>query len=73
MSKKSLGTASATSSQDAAFGCLLGAFVGDSVGAVLEFNDKNNNPETVDRALTMPGGGVWGVGPGQVRRANRNS
>ncbi|KAG2491875.1 hypothetical protein HYH03_009827 [Edaphochlamys debaryana] len=55
----------AVDSVDAAFGALLGAFVGDSCGAVLEFNDRHNNPELVERALTMPGGGIFGVGPGQ--------
>ncbi|GLI68067.1 hypothetical protein VaNZ11_012395 [Volvox africanus] len=54
------------SPEDAAFGAMLGAFVGDATGAVLEFNEKHICPETVEWALTMPGGGVWGVGPGQI-------
>ncbi|GLC40704.1 hypothetical protein PLESTB_000030900 [Pleodorina starrii] len=55
-----------TSPIDAAFGAMLGAFVGDATGAVLEFDEKHICAETVERALTMPGGGVWGVGPGQI-------
>ncbi|MEZ4866125.1 MAG: ADP-ribosylglycohydrolase family protein [Caldilineaceae bacterium] len=51
---------------DAALGCLLGACVGDAAGAVLEF--KSPPPTVADAAwaLTMPGGGVWGVAPGQI-------
>ncbi len=48
---------------DAAVGAVLGALVGDAAGAVLEFAD---GPLDVERAMTMPGGGVWRVAPGQV-------
>ncbi|MBX3010628.1 MAG: ADP-ribosylglycohydrolase family protein [Caldilineaceae bacterium] len=51
---------------DAALGALLGACVGDAAGAVLEFMDQPLTSEQVQRALTMPGGGVWGVAPGQI-------
>lgn len=46
-------------------GCILGAFVGDAAGAVLEF-DHHITEQSVQHALTMPGGGVFRVGPGQV-------
>ena len=49
----------------AAQGAVVGAFVGDASGAPLEFKPQPT-PEQVAEALTMPGGGVWNVGPGQV-------
>lgn len=51
---------------DAALGALLGACVGDAAGAVLEFMDPPPTAAQVQWALTMPGGGVWGVAPGQI-------
>lgn len=51
---------------DAALGALLGACVGDAAGAVLEFVEPAPSPAQVQWALTMPGGGVWGVAPGQI-------
>lgn len=51
---------------NAALGSSLGACVGDAAGATLEFLGKPITPELVDRALSMPGGGVWNVAPGQV-------
>ena len=48
------------------FGCVIGAFVGDAAGAVLEFMDHRVKPEDVVEALKFPGGGVWRVGPGQI-------
>lgn len=44
---------------------LLGALVGDAAGATLEFV-KRVTPDTVARAMTMPGGGRLLVGPGQI-------
>ena len=38
-----------------------------AVGAFLEFSHVT--PEGVEQALTLPGGGCWDVGPGQVRSA----
>ncbi len=46
-------------------GCLLGALVGDALGAVLEFQRLIGEKE-VQNACTMPGGGVHKVGPGQI-------
>lgn len=51
--------------KDAAYGAILGAFVGDAAGGVLEFMDAVDAVH-VDAALTMPGGGCWELGPGQV-------
>ena len=49
----------------AAQGAVVGAFVGDASGAPLEFG-ANPTMTMVNRALTMPGGGIWDVGPGQI-------
>lgn len=43
---------------------LLGALLGDAIGAHLEFN-HHIVAEDVERALTLPGGGAVNVGPGQ--------
>jgi hypothetical protein len=53
-------------SKDAAYGAILGAFVGDAAGGVLEFMSGVTAAD-VDAALKMPGGGCWELGPGQVR------
>jgi ADP-ribosyl-[dinitrogen reductase] hydrolase len=50
----------------AGVGAVLGACVGDAAGAVLEFLGRRPSPEEVEAALGMPGGGVWGVAPGQI-------
>lgn len=52
--------------KDAAFGCLVGALVGDAAGATLEFIDRKPTDEEVARAMTMPGGGFLEVAPGQI-------
>jgi len=49
-----------------ALGAVLGALVGDAAGAVLEFFRGTIREEDVTHALRMPGGGTWGVAPGQV-------
>lgn len=46
-------------------GCLLGAWVGDAFGGVLEFGGVPS-AGAVQNAWTMPGGGVHRLGPGQV-------
>lgn len=51
---------------DAALGAILGALVGDACGAVLEFFRAEITAPDVEHALTMPGGGVWNVAPGQI-------
>ena len=50
---------------DRAFGCILGAFVGDSLGSYTEFK-RTVSDFQADNALLMPGGGCWRVAPGQV-------
>ena len=53
-------------SKDAAMGTVLGAFCGDAAGGVLEFLQGKIDPERVEKALRMPGGGQnFGLGPGQ--------
>ena len=47
------------------FGSILGAFVGDAAGAVLEFMSVVTEEDAM-YALSFPGGGVWKVGPGQI-------
>lgn len=47
-------------------GCLVGAFVGDSAGARLEFLGHRPDDTELDDALAMKGGGVFRVAPGQV-------
>ncbi|CAI7820838.1 unnamed protein product [Closterium sp. NIES-53] len=48
-----------------ATGAIVGAFAGDAAGAVLEFGGVVT-AEAARRAMTMPGGGVFRVGPGQI-------
>lgn len=47
-------------------GCLVGALVGDSAGARLEFLGHRPDDGELDDALAMKGGGVFRVAPGQV-------
>ena len=58
--------ASKPSRDDAALGAVLGALVGDAAGAVLEFFGRDIADADVEHALSMPGGGTWGVAPGQI-------
>lgn len=55
-----------TDRRDAALGAILGACVGDAAGAKLEFASGDLTPSRVDNAMTLPGGGCWGVAPGQI-------
>jgi len=45
---------------------MLGALVGDAAGATLEFCNKEITEQMALNAMTMPGGGVIRVGPGQI-------
>ena len=47
-------------------GAVLGALIGDSIGSKLEFLGKVPTTDQVEQAMLMPGGGHWGVSPGQV-------
>ena len=51
---------------DAAKGCIIGAFCGDAIGAVLEFPKEKITPTTVEKAITLPGGGTHKLVPGQT-------
>ena len=44
----------------------MGALAGDAAGAVLEFIGRPITPGDVEHAMSMPGGGVWNVAPGQI-------
>jgi ADP-ribosylglycohydrolase len=44
----------------------LGALIGDAAGARLEFLGRRPTAEEIDEALRLPGGGVFGLAPGQV-------
>lgn len=48
-----------------AFASVIGAFISDSVGSFLEFQQYVSDKE-VKEALKMPGGGPHNVGPGQI-------
>ena len=50
--------------EDRAYGCIMGAFIGDACGAFLEFANEIASEELMDTCMQMPGGGVWAVGPG---------
>ena len=52
--------------QKASLGSMLGAFIGDSIGSLVEFRRGVIPRNEVDLALTMPGGGHWKLAPGQI-------
>ena len=45
---------------------MLGAFIGDSIGSYVEFEKGRISRDQVHLAMTMPGGGIWKLSPGQV-------
>lgn len=47
-----------------AFGAIIGSFIGDSVGSLLEFRENDVPEEMLDESFYMPGGGPHKVGPG---------
>jgi len=55
-----------TEIENLAQGCLVGAFVGDSAGARLEFLGQQPDNAQLDDALAMKGGGVFRLAPGQI-------
>ena len=56
---------SIVSRESAAMGAVMGALVGDAAGGTLEFR-QSYGEEAVDEALSMSGGGIWGLAPGQI-------
>lgn len=51
---------------DWALGSILGAFIGDSAGAVLEFIGRQITDDDVKEALEFNGGGYFNVDKGQI-------
>ncbi|TMW66514.1 hypothetical protein Poli38472_004279 [Pythium oligandrum] len=49
-----------------AYGAFLGVLCGDAAGATLEFARGKITNKDVERAMRMPGGGVFRVGKGQI-------
>lgn len=49
-----------------AFGCIIGAFVGDACGAYIEFDEQLPSAKKMEDCMQMPGGGYFTVAPGQV-------
>jgi ADP-ribosyl-[dinitrogen reductase] hydrolase len=45
---------------------MLGALIGDATGAILEGVRHDITMDEVEHALTLPGGGILQVGPGQI-------
>jgi ADP-ribosyl-[dinitrogen reductase] hydrolase len=63
--EKMLDTEELTSAERAMYGSVLGALIGDASGGVLEFMGRKPTPEEVQKAMDMPGGGVFNLAPGQ--------
>lgn len=51
---------------NAAFGSIVGAFIGDAAGSTLEFLGRTPSKAEVEEALQIVGGGVFGLAPGQI-------
>ena len=51
-------------SDDRMFGCVVGAFVGDSCGSFNEFNSSFESDEFMEKCMEMPGRGPFGLAPG---------
>ena len=52
--------------QERAFGCILGAFVGDACGSYNEFATQVATEAFMDECMKMNGGGPWKLAPGQI-------
>ena len=52
--------------EDRAFGCIVGAFVGDACGSKNEFNKEICSEVEMDLCMQMPGGGPFKLAPGQI-------
>ncbi|AGE50346.1 ADP-ribosyl glycohydrolase [Acanthocystis turfacea Chlorella virus Canal-1] len=51
--------------EDRSLGCVIGAFLGDSIGSFLEFK-RNVTIEEAHTAWELPGGGPFRLSPGQI-------
>ena len=49
-----------------AYGCILGAFIGDACGSYNEFNRFILSEEKMDECMQMPGGGPFKLASGQI-------
>ena len=63
--EKMMETDELTSAERAMYGSVFGALIGDAAGGVLEFMGRKPTKEEVQKALDMPGGGVFNLAPGQ--------
>jgi ADP-ribosyl-[dinitrogen reductase] hydrolase len=52
--------------ENASYGAVFGALIGDAAGATLEFLRRKPSTAEVEDSLRMIGGGVWGTAPGQI-------
>ena len=50
--------------KDRAFGCIVGAFIGDAAGSGVQFSKTVLNDEKLDECMEMNGGGPYNLGPG---------
>ena len=55
-----------TLEQDRSIGCILGAFVGDSLGSYFEFKHGEQNEREVEKYMRMEGGGTYRLASGQI-------
>lgn len=53
-------------SETHAFGCIAGAFIGDSCGQIHTFATKELSEVEMDFCMTLPGGGPFHLNPGQL-------
>ena len=51
---------------DRAFGCIVGAFIGDACGSFNEFNPQRTPlaSDFMQKCMSMPGGGPFRLGSG---------
>ena len=49
---------------DRAYGCILGAFIGDACGSYNEFETQIQDAAFMAKCMEMPGGGPHKLGPG---------
>jgi len=52
--------------EDKAFGCIMGAFVGDACGVYIDKDARKNimSEETMEICMELPGGGEFNLGAG---------